>query len=590
MNLFSSSRLPAIILVCVFAFPCRAETTDVRLLLDDAAKKGLPQVVIPPGTYRLAPGIVIRDAKNLKIIADGVTLVFTQLSRGISFSHCTGVTLRGMAVDYDPLPFTQGEVTAVAPDLNSIDVTIDAGYPREPYSRIDVCDPVTRFRKRGMPFMWGTRAEMAGDDVVRVHLHDIGKTAKLGDPVSLSTGPAPNCPAHGITIEHCGGMVFDHVTVYTAPGMGIIESDGPGAMRYTHCRVVPGPVPAGATAPRLLSTTWDAIQTKTTLKGPDVEDCEIRSAGDDSWSVQSSDYVVVAEEGGKTVLAFRDIYSDGPEIGNHLMRSLDDKPVTIATREDVNLDKLSLPDDMRAKMKAAKPWDYWHLGPKAIAITTKEPFSPTVGESYFNPDQQCNGFIFRNNKLHSAGRILVKAGNGLIEGNTVDQCHDGVTVCAEVPGGAAVGIENVTIRDNYFTGTGYYCPLWNSTQVGSVSVTAEGTDGKMRPPGVLRNIVIERNHFDDICGLSIAVTSVQKLQIIDNMFTRVMRAKPGDTGGQAGINQKALIWLEECDDVKVSGNIVKAPGSFLQELVAGRGLAPGVLDAARAGVAVPSAK
>jgi hypothetical protein len=580
MTSFSLFRQPILFLLLLLAPQAiyAQAGTDVRALLADAVKKGLPQVVIPPGTYRLAPGIDIHGAKDLRIVADGVTLVFTKLSRGFDFSHCANVTLRGLTVDYDPLPFTQGKVTAVAPDLSSIDVTIDAGYPRQPYSRIDVCDPATRFRKRTMPFLWGTHAEMVGDNVVRVHLGQIGKTAKLGDPVSLSTGSAPNCPPHAISLGNCSGMVFDHVTVFTAPGMGIIEGDGPGGMRYSHCRVVPGPTPAGATEPRLLSTTWDAIQTKTTLKGPDVENCEIVSAGDDSWSVQSSDYVVVGTDGDKTVVAFRDIYCDGPQPGDHLTRSLNAKPVTITTREEVDLTKLGLQDVAQAK----------HVGPKAIAITTKEPFSPAVGDSFYCPDQQCNGFVFRNNKLHSPGRILVKASNGVIEDNTIDQCHSGVTVCAEVPGESAVGIENVTIRNNHIAGTGYFCPLWNSSQVGSVSVTATGPDGKMHAPGAFRNIVIERNHFDDICGPSIVVTSAEKLRIIGNTFTRVMTAQPGATGGQVGIDPKALIWLEECEDVKVSGNTVKSPGSFLKELISGRGLAPDVLKVALAGVAVTS--
>ena len=110
---------------CVFSLlfagtliSCRADApTDFRPLLDNAVRKHLHQVVIPPGTYRLPPGIDIKDAKNLKIIADGVTLVCTRLSRALSFDNCANVTLRGMAVDYDPLPFTQGKVTAIAPDL-----------------------------------------------------------------------------------------------------------------------------------------------------------------------------------------------------------------------------------------------------------------------------------------------------------------------------------------------------------------------------------------------------------------------------------------------------------------------------------------
>ncbi len=176
----------------------------------------------------------------------------------------------------------------------------------------------------------------------------------------------------------------------------------------------------------------------------------------------------------------------------------------------------------------------------------------------------------------------------MVEGNDIDQCHSGVTVCAEVPAESAVGIENVVIRDNHIAGTGYYCPLWNSSQAGSVSVTAEATDGKMHPPGAFRNIVIEGNHFEDICGPSIVVSSTQQLSIVGNVFTSVMTAPPGSTGGRVGMDPKALIWLDQCTGVKLSGNSVQSPGQYLKELVDGRGLGDGVLDAARAGVAAPS--
>ena len=38
------------------------------------------------------------------------------------------------------------------------------------------------------------------------------------------------------------------------------------------------------------------------------------------------------------------------------------------------------------------------------------------------------------------------------------------------------------------------------------------------------------------------------------------------------MDQKALIWLDQCEGVKVSANVVKSPGSFLKELVAGNDL------------------
>lgn len=108
---------------------------------------------------------------------------------------------------------------------------IHAGYPRKPYSRIDVVDAKTRFRKKGMPFLWGTKAEMISDDVVRITLPGIAKAAEPGDLVSLSTGQEAGAP-HAISLDQCAKMHLENVTIHSAPGMGILEADGEGGSKF----------------------------------------------------------------------------------------------------------------------------------------------------------------------------------------------------------------------------------------------------------------------------------------------------------------------------------------------------------------------
>ena len=225
---------------------------DFRPAFAEAKKRGDKRIVIPPATYRLAPengGKVVWTVQGLhdvEIVADGVTLVSTKLTRAVAIDGCSGVTIRGLTVDYDPMPFTQGVVTAVAPDLNSIDVKLHDGYPRKPYSRIDVVDAATRFRKKGMPFLWGTKAETIGEGTVRVSLKGIGKAAAVGDLASLNTSTEQGGIPHALCIEHSTGVALQNVTIHSAPGMGILEADGGGGTKYLGCRVVPGPKPAGA--------------------------------------------------------------------------------------------------------------------------------------------------------------------------------------------------------------------------------------------------------------------------------------------------------------------------------------------------------
>ena len=124
---------------------------------------GQHRIVIPPGVYRTAPPpgeklhLLLDGLRDVEIVAEGVTMICIQRTRAVEFRNCQNVPLRGLTVDYDPLTFTQGRVVAIADDKGWIDVKLDAGYPQEAWHRIDIMDPGTRFRKRGMPFLWAPR-------------------------------------------------------------------------------------------------------------------------------------------------------------------------------------------------------------------------------------------------------------------------------------------------------------------------------------------------------------------------------------------------------------------------------------------------
>ena len=434
-------------------------------LIHTAVAGGQRHVVIPPGVYRTVPPpgekvhLTLKGVRDFEIVADGVTMLCARRTRAILMDGCENLRIRGLTVDYDPLPFTQGRVVAVADDKSWIDVKLDEGYPQQPFSRIDVVDPTTRFRKRGMPFLWGTKATMITNGVVRVALVGIGNAAAVGDLASLSAGPDAAGIPHGITLERCSNTVLERVTVHAAPGMGILEAGGEGGTQLRGCRVVPGPTPAGATAPRLLSSSWDAIQHKGVRRGPRVEGCEVESAGDDSWSTSS------------------------------------------------------------------------------------------------------DGFVFRNNRIHSPGRgALIKASDGLIESNLFDNVHAAVVVCPEVAGDVPVHIRRLVIRDNVIRQSGWFCPAPWSSQAGAISITATLNQWALRPPGAFEDIVIERNVFDGIRGVNLVVSSARNVRIVSNDFRNAGLSAPSNTGAAYGIDQRAVIWVSDCEAVTLEGN--NAPAMF----------------------------
>ncbi|HEX4084841.1 MAG TPA: right-handed parallel beta-helix repeat-containing protein [Chthoniobacteraceae bacterium] len=567
----TSRFLLLITLLACLAVSARAED-DFRPLVSAAVRSHAQRVVIPPGVYRMAPHggdrtvWSIDKAHDIVIVADGVTLVSTQLTRAIDLRDCRNVTLQGITVDYDPLPFTQGTVTAVAGDKSWVDVKIHAGYPLKAYSRIDVVDPATRIRKRGMPFLWGSKAVMTGADTVRITREGLGKIALVGDFISMSTGPDAAGIPHAVTIDDCAGVIFRNVTVDSAPGMGIIESGGEGGAQYLGCKVAPGPRPAGATQDRLLSTSWDAIQTADVRRGPLVEHCLFRDAGDDSWSVQSSDYLVAKSDSRHLVIFPRDEYAPGLSPGDRIRTSLDSPEAAILSSSGVSMSSAGLDPATFAKLNDAREWSFWKVGHRGWMITLDRDFSAAPGTSIYSPDRQCAGFIFRDNELHSSGRVLIKAGNGLVAGNLLDPSH-GLVVNPEVPGQAAAGIRNLVIRDNTIRGTGFFCPGPFLSQAGAISITAGMAGGHLRPPGVFEDIVIQNNTIDAVNGPNIVVSSARNVAIQGNRFIDAQQTPPNNTGRDFGIPNDCVVYVTQSTGVKISGNQFIRPGPYAKNLV-----------------------
>ncbi|SDG59161.1 Por secretion system C-terminal sorting domain-containing protein [Dyadobacter soli] len=497
-------------------------------LIKTAIAEGASEVVIPPGIYRGTTQengfIYLQNVSDFRIIADSVTMICEKKTRAFELSNCKNVTVRGLTIDYDPLTFTQGDIVAVG--AGYVDVKIHAGYDVVPYSRIDIIDPLTRHRKRGSIFVWGSTASVIGADIVRVSQPDLPGVAVVGDLASMSTGADDGIP-HAVQLMNCrGGIKLIHMNVYSAPGFGLIEVGGEGGTELTGFKVVPGPKPAGATQARLLSSSWDAIQHKLTRRGPVVENCVVEAAGDDSWSVTwDGAYNIKAVNG-----TFIQVSPDNLVVGDSLRTSLGSQVVYIIGKTDSTL-----------QLNTISPWP--------------------VGTKLYSPDRRCENFVLRNNHFYSSGRVLVKAGNGLIEGNTFEQAHSGVTVNTEIAPGAT-GISHLIIRNNIIKGTGHFMPAPWSNQVGAISI-ADGNGSVLSPAGAFKNILIEKNQFDDISGANILVSSSEEVVIKENIFKNTGMSTPNPTGQAYGINQQAVVVLENAAHVTLDSNEVVNQGLTL---------------------------
>jgi len=125
---------------------------DIQGYVDNALRSGAKEVIIPPGRYLVTPNhgvhLALHDLHDLHIVADGVEMVCAQTTMAVSLENCRNVTLRGLTIDYDPLPFTEGTITAVAPDHSWLEFRVGDGYPEQKLTlRVQICDQTTHLLK-----------------------------------------------------------------------------------------------------------------------------------------------------------------------------------------------------------------------------------------------------------------------------------------------------------------------------------------------------------------------------------------------------------------------------------------------------------
>ena len=98
---------------------------DLQKFIDTELKAGKKRIVVPPGRYRVVPRqsghLCFKDLTNTVIVASGVEMICTETARAVNFENCRDLRFEGMTIDYDPLPFTEGRITALAPDKKSPD-------------------------------------------------------------------------------------------------------------------------------------------------------------------------------------------------------------------------------------------------------------------------------------------------------------------------------------------------------------------------------------------------------------------------------------------------------------------------------------
>lgn len=516
-----------------------------------AAKAGQKSFVIPKGDYRFANAnlqgsrkvfIALRDLRDIVIDGNGSTFWFEDAYQAIYMNGCRNVTLKNLTLDWDPLPYTQGTIVGVDPQTRTVKFQIDDGYekvsPRlaemgpdqnEPNVRGAIFDSQTkRFKVRQngfrvMPFL--SQRQTDGTYPVKIltfYDRDMNSiNAEVGDKAAFWIR------ADGaFLIEGSENVTLENVTLYSCAGFGFRDAGGKGPITFRRCRILPRP---GTN--RLLGGNSDGFHSANMEIGPRIEECELRSLGDDGVNVHGYFYNVLAQES-PTVLITTPIAWRG---------NLEKVTLDFVRKETY----ASLGRRIAATVKTTR-----YEGKEARRVELTEPVTVEVGDMFSCENYVGNGAIIRNNTFSNLWPrgILYRSTGGVIENNRFEWIGAHALALYPQPESwrESTYIKDLLVANNFVQD----------------SFVFAGGDGRDIPPAGIyvytpgyqqghrqKNIEIRGNTIVRPGGDGILARGVENLKITDNRISEVGNLKPGQ-----GVRTEAVEGLVE------KNNTVVPPG------------------------------
>jgi hypothetical protein len=550
---FLSSALRAASAVFIEPAYAAIPAGSLQASILDAYKAKRGTFVIPAGTYHLEPAaaagahLSFHDMNDFEIDARGVELVLANpLIGGVEFVGCHKVRFHGATIRYEIPPFTQGTVESVAPDRKWFTLRIDTGYPANfddpkffPAQPIgSLFDARTRNLKSPVYDINASKIERVSGSLFRLYG---GGPEGAGDLAAFR-----GSGHHSISVINCAGMDIRDITIYNSGMFAVLETLGEGGNYYSF-QVKRGPRPAGARTDPLYSSSADGFHSTTMRQGPTLENCYFEHMPDDGIAIHGI-YSLVLKADGNRFVVNKSSFRPGDPM---LLFNIEGSPAGEAV-----VKAIAPAADFRNTRQSSR---------KAVANETAGPyFEITLDQSLpaafdylcSNPAALGSGYVIRNNTIHQnrARGMLLKAHNGIVEGNIVDGSSvSGIVLSPELWWNEACYSRNVTIRNN----TVRNLPD-NPRSYGGIVIAAV-TDHPVPGYGH-QHILLEGNRIESVNGVNLLITSAEDVTVRNNSFVNAQHVVSQPAGAQWGEDSGALVYLTEARDIRLMGNTVSGLG------------------------------
>ncbi len=493
---------------------------DLRQYIDDALAAGTSRIVIPPGTYRVKPRnrehLAFRDLSDVTIVADGVEMICTETTRAITIDGCRNLTIQGLTIDYDPLPYTQGRIVELSDDNTVHEIELFDGYPSADKvidQKYEIFRPDTRTLRFGSYHSF--KHEKAGSKRIIVTRGGRYMGEQVGDIIAIAARHAPggNVP-HAVAVSDSEGVVLQDITVYASNCFAFF---GVRCTRthYLRCKVARRPAAIDLKKrqdPRIRSVNADAFNCGSAIVGPIVEDCSAAFMADDCVNIYGRYHMVMSTEG-RTLRVLvghpLDIRPGSPlEVVSYAGERL---PDANAVRVSGPLGKANAAE--RTFLSRQRIHPNWRQGTHGeiheieIDRAVDLPMGSVIGAiDRMGNNFKVTGCTFGFNRSRG---IVIRASDGIVRGNTLE----GVVMTAIMVApeyfwlGSGTG-NNVTVTGN---------TIRNCLKEGIAVYSTVGKGG-IAPAGAHNNIVITDNSITGTVGPHIRVTSTRGLILRNNSY------------------------------------------------------------------------
>lgn len=586
--------------------PGMTDADAIQAALDAAIASGGPaDVVLENRTYRIDRTIKINRTRDLTLDGNGAVVVVTKYVMAINVHDCARVRLTNMTFDYDPLPFTQGEVVNVDPQAMTWDLRIDDGYPwsdefleaaRSGYGIIQVMDVRERIVKQGSHAPAVSKIELVGERLLRVtdrsrpfvdnvavgDVAVIKQWAIFGDIKMVAENPKKFAKYY--TIYHWQHSVIhlvnteacqtERLTFHTGPS-ALYEFAGKGGSRHLNNTVRPGPRPLGAKRDRQASVILDVFESVSMERGPLVQDWVIERSGDDAIVLFGLFSKIVHASGSGIVLVtpmYRNILAEGDTVE---IRDSDDTVKGVARVNEIRTVKRpDLADKNReVHLQCLHPFPW--TPETFLELTLDKDIPSQPGDRIIALNRRCQGAVIRNNHIRGnrANGMRIQAADVLIENNVIEHVTmSGIKLSLDRENlMMGTPIENIVIRGNRIHGIALL-PVGDPAAVGMHAGIQQLLIGKennnrrsFSKNTSAHNITIENNLIENTAYYGILCANASQVVIRDNEIGGANQMEPKTNA--LGFKPESAILVAASDHVTVENNAV-TPGKHGRKDVA----------------------